>query len=221
MHIPPAAVLLLLSMILSLGPAASEHGRKESPGTNEPHVAQKPADICPLKVGSHIPDVDLATIDGTTINLRDRVREKPTVLVFYRGGWCPYCNTQLEQLRGVETTLLQMGYQLLAVSADRPSKLQESRERHSVGFTLLSDSSMAASRAFGLAFQMDQASVQKYLEYDIDLEKASGQEHHQLPVPAVYIVGTDRLVYFAYAHPNHRVRLDPDLLVAAAQSALK
>jgi peroxiredoxin len=114
-----------------------------------------------------------------------------------------------------------MGYQLLAVSADRPSKLRESLERHSLGFTLLSDSSMAASRAFGLAFEMDQESVQRYLKYDIDLEEASGQKHHQLPVPAVYIVGKDRLVYFAYAHPNHQVRLDPDLLVKAAELALK
>jgi peroxiredoxin len=114
-----------------------------------------------------------------------------------------------------------MGYQILAISADRPSKLRESIDKHSLGFTLLSDSSMAATRAFGLAFQLDQETVQKYKKYDMDLEEASGQKHHQLPVPAFYIVGTDRLVYFAYAHPNHRVRLDPDVLLAAAKAALK
>jgi peroxiredoxin len=218
MSIPRA---LLLSLVLFAGYASQAQGPGDPGRASDPPVAQKPSDICPLKVGSHIPDVDLATIDGTTTNLRDRAREQPTILVFYRGGWCPYCNTQLEQLRGVEAELIGLGYQLLAISADRPAKLRESMERHSPGFILLSDSSMAASRAFGLAFQMDQKAVQKYLEYDIDLEAASGQTHHQLPVPAVYVVGTDRLVYFAYAHPNHRIRLDPDLLVAAARSALE
>ncbi|MGB5875528.1 MAG: peroxiredoxin-like family protein [Bacteroidota bacterium] len=184
-------------------------------------MAPTPSDICPLNVGSHIPDVNVATVDGSPTNLRDQVRQKPTILVFYRGGWCPYCNSQLQQLHEAEPELVRMGYQILAISADRPSKLRESVDKHSLGFTLLSDSSMAATRAFGIAFQLDQETVQRYKKYDMDLEEASGKKHHQLPVPAVYIVGTDRLVCFAYAHPNHQVRLDPDVLLAAAKAALK
>ncbi len=213
-------LLFILSAVL-LGPgarAADESGELRSINNR---VAPTPSAICPLNVGSHIPDVNVATIEGSATNLRDQVRQKPTILVFYRGGWCPYCNSQLQQLREVETELMQMGYQILAISADRPSRLRESIDKHSLGFTLLSDSSMAASRAFGIAFQLDQETVQKYRKYDMDLEEASGQKHHQLPVPAVYIVGTDRLVYFAYAHPNHQVRLDPDLLMAGARAALK
>ena len=154
-----AFLLLVVPALLSSEPLFPGQGPGSEGEAGEAHVARTPDEICPLKVGSHIPDVHLATIDGATANLRDQVREKPTVLVFYRGDWCPYCNTQLEQLRGVEEELIQLGYQLLAISADRPSKLRESKERHSVRFTLLSDSSMAASRAFGLAFQMDQKLV--------------------------------------------------------------
>ncbi|MGB6123135.1 MAG: peroxiredoxin-like family protein, partial [Bacteroidota bacterium] len=103
-------------------------------------MAPTPSDICPLNVGSHIPDVNVATVDGSPTNLQDQVRQKPTILVFYRGGWCPYCNSQLQQLHEAEPELVRMGYQILAISADRPSKLRESVDKHSLGFTLLSDS---------------------------------------------------------------------------------
>ena len=43
----------------------------------------------------------------------------------------------------------------------------------------------------------------------------------KLPVPAVYLVDSEGTVQFNYVHPNYRVRLDPDLLLAAAQVGLK
>ena len=41
-------------------------------------------------------------------------------------------------------------------------------------------------------------------------------EHRRLPAPAPFLVGTDGLVHFRYANPNDRMRLDPELLIAAA-----
>jgi peroxiredoxin len=213
--------ILVYSSVLTLGPGTRGYGQNGGPASNEPRVARTPEEICPLKVGSHIPDVDVATINGMPTNLRDLVQSKPTALVFYRGGWCPHCNRQLAQLHEVEPELLQMGYQIVAVSADRPSKLRESLEKHSVEFILLSDSSMVASRMFGIAFTMTPEKVAKYRKYDMDLEAAAGEKHHMLPVPAVFIVGTDGVVKFSYVNANHQVRLDPDVLLVAAMSALE
>lgn len=39
--------------------------------------------------------------------------------------------------------------------------------------------------------------------------------------PAVYIVGKDGLINFSYVHPNYRVRLDSDVLLAAVKVGLK
>ena len=55
----------------------------------------------------------------------------------------------------------------------------------------------------------------------VDLEKASGYDHHYLPVPATYLVGNNGVIQFQYANPNYKMRLDPDLLIAAAKSYLK
>ena len=71
-----------------------------------------------------------------------------------------------------------------------------------IGYSLYSDSSLSATRAFGLAFQVDDELNERYLSYDIDLEKASGETHHVLPAPATYLIGTDGLINFAYINPD-------------------
>jgi hypothetical protein len=56
----------------------------------------------------------------------------------------------------------------------------------------------------------------------MDIEEASGQEHHMLPVPAVFMLGgTKGLIEFEYVNPDYRVRMSPDLLLAAAKVLFK
>ena len=82
----------------------------------------------------------------------------------------------------------------------------------------MGESSLQATRAFGLAFQVEDELFEKYLTFNIDLEKASGKTHHVLPAPATYIIGTDGVINFAYINPDYKVRLHPDVLLAAAKA---
>lgn len=153
--------------------------------------------------------------------MNDAIAKKPTILVFYRGGWCPYCNLHLGQLQKIEAELIKIGYQIIAISPDTPEKLRQSIEKHKLNYLLLSDSKMTAACSFGIAFKVDKKAIKKYKGYGIDLESASGEKHHLLPVPAVFIVGTDSIIKFEYVNPDYKVRLGPDLLLAAAKSVLK
>lgn len=65
---------------------------------------------------------------------------------------------------------------------------------------------------------MSDEQVAQYQEYGIDLEEASGQTHHVLPVPAVYFVSAEGKVLFQYVNPDYRVRLEPEILLAAART---
>lgn len=80
--------------------------------------------VTPLLISSEIPEVSLKNISGETVSLRNKVYEQPTILVFYRGGWCPYCNRHLAELKQIEDKLYEIGYQILAISPDRPEKLK-------------------------------------------------------------------------------------------------
>lgn len=125
------------------------------------------------------------------------------------------------QLQGIEKDISDLGYQILAVSADKPANLQPTVDRHSLAYALLSDADLEAAKAFGLAFQLDQATFDRYKGFGIDLEEASGLSHHQLPVPAVFIFDDQGKVAFEYVNPDYRVRIPPDLVLAAAHTFAK
>ena len=58
-------------------------------------VPENAEDISPLLIGETIPNAKVLNSEGKALELNDILSQKPTVLVFYRGGWCPYCNRQL------------------------------------------------------------------------------------------------------------------------------
>jgi len=174
----------------------------------------------PLKVGDAIPDVKLRTEDDKEVKLRTLVSEKPTVLIFYRGGWCPFCTKHLQSLIGIEKELQAAGAQLLAISMDTPEKLKATPGRDKLGYRLLSDSGANAANAFGIAFKVDDALVKKYKDsYKIDLEAASGNDRHILPHPAVFVADTAGKIRFAYSNPEYKVRLEPAKILEAAKAA--
>ncbi|HEY5775081.1 MAG TPA: peroxiredoxin-like family protein [Xanthomonadales bacterium] len=174
--------------------------------------------VQPLLAGMIVPDFTLRDVENGEFKFESGTQDKPIVLTFFRGGWCPYCNLHLSELRLAETQLKDMGFDIWFVSIDKPELLLSSLNEPDIGYTIYSDSSLDATRAFGLAFRVDDALYEKYLGFGIDLEKASGENHHVLPAPATYIIGTDGMIHFAYINPDYKVRLHPDVLLAAARA---
>ena len=176
----------------------------------------------PLAAGQSVPSAAVRQLDGLLVDLQQVVADQPTVLIFYRGGWCPYCNRHLADLQELEPKLKALGYRILAVSPDRPEELVRSVEKLELGYELLSDSDMVAARAFGLAFKVDDALVETYkTEYGIDLEASSGRAHHELPIPAAYVVDQAGLIRFAFVNPDYKVRVDGEKLLEEARAALE
>ena len=175
-------------------------------------------DVQPLLIGMKAPGFTVQDVENQTFRFESGAQDKPIVLTFFRGGWCPYCNLHLAELRLAEKQLKEMGFSIWFISIDKPEFLLESLDDPDIGYSLYSDSSLSATRAFGLAFRVDDELNERYLSYDIDLEKASGETHHVLPAPATYIIGMDGLINFAYINPDYKVRLHPDVLLAAAKA---
>jgi peroxiredoxin len=184
-------------------------------------ISDSPEHVHPLGVGDLAPGGVLKGLDGKRVELNDLFRAKPTVLIFYRGSWCPYCNLQMEQLMKLEPRLLALGYQILAISPDKPENLRLSLDKHKLNYTLLSDSPFHVIRAFGLAYQVDPATVEKMKAFHVDLQAASGEHHDWLPVPAAYVLDTRGDIHFSYHNTDIKVRVDPEKLFEAAESALK
>lgn len=186
------------------------------PAAAEDAAARRAEDVKPVQTGEIAPDFEARTATGELFTFDADQQEGRTMLIFYRGGWCPYCNRHLQALQDVVPRLRDEGVEVLFLSADRPEILYESLDEPDIQYTLLSDAAMTASRAYGVAFVVDDATVARYKEYGIDLEAASGYDHHQLPVPAVYVLGTDGRVEFVFTDSDYKKRLEPEKVLAAA-----
>jgi len=178
-------------------------------------------DVEPLLPGVTAPAFTTTDARGERYTFDPEDRERGAIVIFYRGGWCPYCNLYLAELRKAEDALLALDLELIFLSGDSAEMLAEAMaDADDVpNYTLLSDASSQIAQAFGVAFTVDDATVEKYKDYGIDLEKASGGfTHHNLPAPATFVINAEGKVVFTHVNPDYKVRLHPDVLVAAART---
>ncbi len=180
-------------------------------------IPDSPQQVQPLSAGARAPIFAARTTEGTLRTFAPDSYKKPTVVLFYRGGWCPYCNAQLSDLHLVEPKLRDSGFEIVFLSTDRPELLYSSLKATDIHYTLLSDSRLEAAKAFHVAYHVDDATFAKMREYGVDLEATTGTKQHELPVPSVFIIDTSGTIRFVYSNPDYKIRLGADALWAAAR----
>jgi peroxiredoxin len=176
-----------------------------------------PGQVRPLSVGIHAPQFAGTATNGTVRTFPPEAYRQPTIVIFYRGGWCPYCNMQLSDLRLVEPKLRALGFEIVFLSTDRPEILYSSLKAQDIHYTLLSDSRLEAARAFHIAYRVDDATLALERKYGVDLDKTTGTSLHELPVPSVFIIDTTGTIRYVYSNPDYTVRLSADALMTAAK----
>jgi peroxiredoxin len=184
-------------------------------------IADTALNVTPLLIGQSAPNSKLKTVDGDPVSLKALTMQKPTVLIFYRGGWCPYCNRQLAGLKDLEGRLDALGYQILAISPETPAQLQEQKLQTKFAVQLLADPELEAISGFGIGFYVpDEKRTTYKSKWDISLtsDKVSGKA--VLPAPAVFILDTNGKVLFSYVNPDFKTRISPELLYQAARLSL-
>lgn len=175
-------------------------------------VANTATDISPLLIGEKIPNQTLKSAENKDVRLSDLVGKKKTVLVFYRGGWCPYCNLHLANLGQIEDQVLAEGYQVIAVSPDSAENLKITEGKDKVKYTLLSDSKGELSSAFGISYK----APQNYKSV-INVH-SNGVNKDFLPVPSVFVVDTEGVILFEYISPDYKNRISSELLLSVLKN---
>lgn len=208
-------IIVTTILATALSTASMAHAAAARNVPNDPKATK------PIQAGQTLPKIMLKTAAGKPFDLNAAVAAKPTVLIVYRGGWCPYCSTHLGALQTIEPKLVELGYQIVAASADRPELIGEAVEKGGLTYAIYSDQDMTAAEALGLAFRVDDETYQKYKGYGIDLEKDSGRTHHILPVPAAIVLDTKGVVRYVFANADYTVRVEPEVLLKEAKAALR
>jgi peroxiredoxin len=183
--------------------------------------AASAADAKPIAPGRPVPAVVVQTADGAAFDLAATTADRPTLLIFYRGGWCPYCTKHLAQLQEIEPELVKLGYQILAVSPEPAALLAGIAGKHRLTHRLLSDNTGAAAQALGLAFRVDAETQKKYAGYGIPLQPIPGEpDARWLPVPAAILIGSDGVIRFVFTNPDYKTRIDTAQILIEARRAV-
>jgi peroxiredoxin len=192
----------------------------------ELNIANSAEETKPMMAGEMAPDFTVYNVDGSAYHFDADKLERTTVLITFRGGWCPYCNTQLQELRNVLPDIKQSGVDVLFLSGDRPEILysnlkQETQESIAMlDYTILSDAKLEASMALGLAFKMPDNTLDRFRKRSRDIDDSSIALHNALPIPAVYVITTDGNIAFAYTNPDFKVRLPAAKVKAAVDRVM-
>ncbi len=209
------STMLLLSLFSSV---SIRYGHADVP------IAATAEQIKPLTKGNSAPRFVVQTVAGENFDFDPRKLDRPAIIVAFRGGWCPFCNMHLAELRHVIPEISEMGIDVLFLSGDRPELLYESLKDETQediagrGYVIYSDANVNAATALGIAFRASDRTFNRRHEKGDDIEGSSMANHGILPVPAVFAIDGDGVIAFAYANPNYKIRVPADELLEVAKA---
>jgi peroxiredoxin len=169
-----------------------------------------------IKVGDPLEPFTLDDATGTPVSLDQIIKTGPAVIVFYRGGWCPYCNLALRTYqRELLPQLGEFGARLVAVSPQSPDQSLSTTEKAGLEFTVLSDPGSRLAQRIGIAFQQAEEVLAAQRKLGLDLAQVNSEGATRLPRPTVLIVDRDRTVSFVDVQPDYTARTEVADIVAA------
>ena len=180
----------------------------------------------PLKTGDRAPGFKVRTVDDKPYVFDPDNLENPTILISFRGGWCPYCNMHLSELRTVIPEIRESGVDVLFLSNDAPDQLYTSLKQETqedidgLDYVILSDAEISAARALGTAFRTNKGLTDFLDGKGREYSRGSIGKHNALAVPAVYVINRSGDIVYDFVEADYKVRLLADELLSAAKAAL-
>lgn len=145
-------------------------------------------------------------LDGRLVSLKTVVGESTALLIFYRGGWCPFCNKQLAAISQDFSKFKEFHVKIVAVSAEEVEKGKELLQRHALPYTLLSDTRFEGIDRYGVR----ETNVSEQL-------KTRGVTSYSKP--AAFIVDGQGIIRYVHVGKNAQDRPNNEELLRVLASA--
>lgn len=163
-----------------------------------------------VKVGDTLPSFSLAGTGGAPVTDAEVRAAAPALVVMYRGWWCPYCVTQLDQLGREHDALRAAGIKLYAISVDRSDEQAPLEKRLGGKVSFLSDPEGKLLDAIGVRHPDGVPWYDRLL---------LGARRQDIALPTSLLVGKDGKLLFVERARRIDQRTPLDAVLAAARSA--
>jgi len=168
-----------------------------------------------LRQGQAAPEFALPDGDGMLWRSADLLENGPLVVVFYRGRWCAYCNTQLAALQQFHSRIAGAGASVAAISPQTQKHSYMTRDMHKLRFPVLSDAGNRVARQFGLVYRVPAELQEMYERIYTRLPGYNGDASWELPLPASYVIDGHGVIRYSQVNADWRVRPEPEEILAA------
>jgi peroxiredoxin len=168
--------------------------------------------------GTRFPDLVLPDHLGQHRDLAALRGGGPVVVSFIRGGWCPWCRSELEIWRETLDALHAAGGRLVVIVGEIGGRAERIAQLLDGRATVLCDVDHGAALNIGLAFHAGADLIRQYLAAGLDLADIYGTDSGILPVPATFVIDTEGMVRFAFVDPDFRLRAEPADTVAVVRA---
>lgn len=162
-----------------------------------------------VHAGDHAPEFRLRDPDGQTISSYDLLQSGPVVIVFYRGGWCPYCSASLRSIQATADRLRLLGASIVGVSQQSARESRATEHMNGLSFPSLVDRGGKVAREFGLRWKLSRELRVAEMESGLDLAAVNGEPSWTLTMPALYVLNPRGIVEYADISADYTRRCDP------------
>jgi peroxiredoxin len=171
--------------------------------------------------GSRLPDGELLDVGGQPATLAQNLGGKPAVIVFYRGGWCPYCNITLRTYQAqLVPALAERGIGLVAIGPEAPDGSLSTKESKELTFTVLSDPGNQIAGQLGILTAPSDGARAAQLQLGLDLTRVNADGTTGLPMPTVVIADADGVIRWIDVHRDYTTMTEPGEVLRAVTETI-
>lgn len=106
---------------------------------------------------------------------------------------------------------------LVAISPQVPERVVAIKDRFGLGFPVASDTGNGLARRLGITFTASEAAQAHARAKGGDLADVLGTGQWELPMPAIVVIGPDRVVRLADVHPDWLIRTEAGAVLRAVR----
>lgn len=161
-----------------------------------------------MNEGDKAPNFTLKNAKGENVTLYEELENGPVVLIWYRGGWCPYCNLTLKRLQNELPNFKKYDASLIALTPELPDSSLSTVEKNEISYQVLSDIGNKVAKDYGVVFELTDAVAKRYQD-GFNLHQYNGDESNTLPLAATYVIDKSGQIVYAFLDADYRNRAEP------------
>ncbi len=152
-----------------------------------------------LVVGAKLPHFTVRDVNDNLVSSA-QLTDRPAILIFYRGNWCPFCSAQLKELIARYKEIDALGVRVAMIAPQPHENTVGVSKIYDAKFDFLTDEGNAAAHALGIENPNGLPMGMQMLGYDSDTV-----------LPTVIITDRDGKIVWTHETDNYRIRPEPDV----------